>query len=210
MKGNGDLEDLVDKVYKSVSTYKSKQALYIIQNAAIDLKENSKVLVLGAGRGAETIVIKTACPSCAITSIDLWDGELDFYDDGKTNFPGTNFEKDFDFNCASFNVKVDKKIKTNIYTTNIIEEIKKDWDFIYYDCIDNGDGKSTYLIIPMLKRLWSQLNSPGILMGDDYIFDRPDFKMSPVVDIFVNELKDSYTFDFDRTNKSFHWMVKKT
>lgn len=199
---------MIDKIYGSVATYKTREALYVIQKLARGFKPNSKVLILGAGCGAETILIKKECPTCLVTAIDSWNGDIE-YNDGKTSIPGTNFQDDFNSSCRLFNVEVDRAIKSNIYKTRVIEEIGDDWDFIYYDCVDNGDGKSLDLVLNMLIRLWGKLNASGTLMGDDYVFDRPDYKMSPVVDKFVDEIAGIQSFEVDRFNKSYHWMIRK-
>ena len=90
-----------------------------------------------------------------------------------------------------------------------MENLHSDWDFIYYDCEDNGKGESFHLVLDVIKLLWKKLRPSGILMGDDYMFDKPDFKMSPIIDSFVDSLNDVDYFDVDKTDESHHWLVRK-
>ena len=215
LKGSGDSivlyeKSLIEQIHSSVSTYKSKETLHFLYKIASGFNVRSRVLILGPGQGSEVIVIKKACPSCFVTAIDMWENDVDGWrEKGMFNFFQKNLESNFLNNCSRFNVEIDNAIKKDIFTTDVLRKIGEDWDFIYYDCKDNTDGKEYRLIFSMLKFLWTILNKDGILAGDDYKFDKPDFKMTPIVDDFVYSLKEPNHFYFDNKNLTSHWMVKK-
>jgi len=216
------LEDLIEKILKTIPTYKHKKDLLKIGEEASKLKPFSKVLILGPGQGAETIVIKKMCPTCKITSIDVW-YENEFEDRARGLAKGkfkikfedrgeiSNTRQDYLKHCKDFDVYVDDVFDKNIYETKIIDEIGANWDFIYYDCEDNGEAiPQFYMIKKMLKKLWNMLNNGGILMGDDFFyFTKPDFKMTPIVESLFYELNDAIEFDFDNKSENLYWIIRK-
>lgn len=198
----------IDEIYETVSTYKSKDALVKIKEVAESLKENSRILVLGAGQGAEAIVFKKFCPSSSVTVVDRWSGE-GWRDNGKLNHWSENSQSNFLCCCEKLNVEIYETHCFDVFKSDRINDLKGPWDLIYYDCNDNTDGNEFNMITAMLENLWKKINVGGILMGDDYVFNRPDFKMTPVVDEFIMNIGERFQFDSDKRNTSFYWMVKK-
>lgn len=199
---------MIDDVFQSVATYKTEYALHKIKEVASSLKPNSKILILGAGQGAETIIFKRFCPSSYITAVDRWFGE-GWSNNGYLNHWSENTESGFIDNCNKFDASLQEVHCFDVFKSKRLDDLHESWDLIYYDCNDNTNGDEFDMIMKMLRKLWNKLNVGGILMGDDYTFNKPDFKMTPIVDEFIIELKEPFAFDADTRNKSFYWMVKK-
>lgn len=171
------------------------------------LKPFSRVLILGPGQGAETIVIKKLCETCTVLAIDKWDT---WKDDGYLNiYTAENNRESYVKYCRLFDAEPDRVLDADVFKSNVIDEIGTGWDFIYYDCRDNLTGQEFDIIKDMLNRLWKMLNDGGYLMGDDFFMDKPDFKMTPIVESFFYETSNATDFNFNNKGESLHWMVKK-
>lgn len=200
------MEDLINRVLDTVPTYKDYDSLIKIAQEASKLKIKSKVLILGPGQGAEAIVIKKMCPSCSITVVDKWN---EWIDRGLMNTFGLNLCDSFIGYCEVFNVNIEQVITDDVFKSEVLSGLGKDWDFIYYDCRDNKQGDEYKVIMNMLKHLWSMLNDRGLLMGDDYRCTKPDFAMAPIVNSFFYDTEDAIDFDFNGKGESLYWIVRK-
>lgn len=198
---------MISKILKTVPTYKDRESLQKIGEVASKLKPHSKVLILGPGQGAETIVIKKLCATCSIVAVDKWNY---WKDDGYLNiYTANNNRQNYIENCRKFDVEVDRVYDDDVFKSGIIDELDGDWDLIYYDCRDNLNGEEFDIITELLNRLWGMLNDGGYLIGDDYFIDRPDFKMTPIVESFFYESSDSTYFNFNNTGDSLYWIIRK-
>lgn len=197
------MKELIDRILEKVPTFKDHKSLAKIYEEVSALNP-AEALVLGPGQGAETIVIKSACSSCKVTVIDKWNR---WSDDGHLNFyTPKNNRASFIRNCESFAVEVDSVHSEDAFRS---KNISGSWDFIYYDIQDNTEGNLYQLIYGFLEELWSNLNSGGIMMGDDYCGERLNYKMTPIVDEFYKKHPDASGFSFDVSGKSQFWLMKK-
>lgn len=197
---------MIESILRVVPTYKDYDSLVKIAHEGSKLKPKSKVLILGPGQGAEAIVIKKMCPSCRITVIDKWN---EWIDRGLMNTFGLNQCDSFIRYCEEFNVDIERVITDDVFKSEVLSRLGKDWDFIYYDCRDNKQGDEYKVIMSMLQYLWSMLNDKGALMGDDYRCTKPDFAMAPIVNAFFYETENAIDFDFNNKGESLYWIVRK-
>jgi len=83
------------------------------------------------------------------------------------------------------------------------------WDLIFYDAIDLTTNPSKSRIGPvkeLLMSFWNNLDSGGILMGDDY-YIKTNTNMTPLVNSICEDLKLQPIIDVK--GNSWHWILLK-
>ena len=200
----------IDLLLENIPTYKDKESLLKIQQEVINLPSNSKVLIIGAGQGAEIFAMNHVNPNLDIVAVDSW--KLPSWNESFINkkyLPGNKIENTLDnflSNCNRYMKKIPKCVRIDIRQFHLLP--KDDWSFIYYDAMDNTDESEDPTerdqIFNILNIIYESLGSGRTLMGDDY-FEGTDKKMTAVVDKFA-KLKNLEVNS--KANKEF-WSVRK-
>lgn len=202
--------EYIDLLLKNIPTYKDKESLLKIQQEVINLPPNSKVLVIGAGQGAEIFAMNYVNPNLDIVAVDSW--MLPSWDESFINkkyLLGNSIENTLDnflSNCDRYMKKIPKCIRIDIREFDLLP--KDDWSFIYYDAMDNTgepeDSTERDQIFNILNFLYESLASGKTLMGDDYYADTGR-KMTTIVDKF-GKLKN---LEVNSEMKQSFWSVRK-
>jgi hypothetical protein len=202
--------ECIDLLLKNIPTYKNKESLLKIQQEVINLLPNSKVLIIGAGQGAEIFAMNYVNPNLDIVAVDSW--MLPGSDESFINkkyLPGNSIENTLDnflSNCDRYMKKIPKCIRIDIREFDLLP--KDDWSFIYYDAMDNTgepeDPTERGQIFNILNFLYESLDSGRTLMGDDY-YAGTGQKMTTIVDKF-GKLKN---LEVNSEMNQFFWSVRK-
>jgi len=203
-------KEFIDLLLENIPTYKNKDSLLKIQQEIINLPPNSKVLIIGAGQGAEIFAMNYVNPNLDIFAIDSWmlpSCRESFIN--KRYLPGNRIENTLDnflSNCERYMKKIPKCIRIDIREFELLP--KNDWSFIYYDAMDNTDESDDPTerdqIFDILNFLYESLDSGRTLMGDDYYVDTGQ-KMTTIVDKF-GKLKN---LEVNFETNQFFWSVRK-
>jgi len=202
--------EYIDLLLKNIPTYKDKESLLKIQQEIINLPPNSKVLIIGAGQGAEIFAMNYVNPNLDIFAIDSWmlsSCRESFIN--KRYLPGNRIENTLDnflSNCERYMKKIPNYLRIDIRQFHLLP--KDYWSFIYYDAIDNTDEPDDPTerdqIFDILNFLYESLDSGRTLMGDDYYVDTGQ-KMTTIVDKF-GKLKN---LEVNFETNQFFWSVRK-
>jgi len=202
--------EYIDLLLKNIPTYKDKESLLKIQQEIINLPPNSKVLIIGAGQGAEIFAMNYVNPNLDIVAVDSW--MLPSWGESFINkkyLPGNSIENTLDnflSNCDRYMKKIPKCIRIDIREFDLLP--KDDWSFIYYDAMDNTgepeDSTQRDQIFNILNFLYESLASGKTLMGDDY-YAETGRKMTTIVDKF-GKLKN---LEVNSEMKQSFWSVRK-
>jgi hypothetical protein len=202
--------EYIDLLLKNIPTYKDKESLLKIQQEIINLPPNSKVLIIGAGQGAEIFAMNYVNPNLDIVAVDSW--KLPSWNESFINkkyLPGNSIENTLDnflSNCDRYMKKIPKCIRIDIREFDLLP--KDDWSFIYYDAMDNTgepeDSTERDQIFNILNFLYESLASGKTLMGDDY-YAETGRKMTTIVDKF-GKLKN---LEVNSEMKQSFWSVRK-
>ena len=202
--------EYIDLLLKNIPTYKDKESLLKIQQEIINLPPNSKVLIIGAGQGAEIFAMNHVNTNLDIVAVDSW--KLPSWNESFINkkyLPGNSIENTLDnflSNCDRYMKKIPKCIRIDIREFDLLP--KDDWSFIYYDAMDNTgepeDSTERDQIFNILNFLYESLASGKTLMGDDY-YAETGRKMTTIVDKF-GKLKN---LEVNSEMKQSFWSVRK-
>ena len=202
--------ECIDLLLKNIPTYKNKESLLKIQQEVINLPPKSKVLIIGAGQGAEIFAMNYVNPNLDIVAVDSW--MLPTWDESFINkkyLPGNKIENTLDnflSNCERYMKKIPKYIRIDIREFDLLP--RDDWSFIYYDAMDNTgeleDSTERDQIFNILNFLYESLDSGRTLMGDDYYVDT-ERKMTTIVDKF-GKLKN---LEVNSEMNQYFWSVRK-
>jgi hypothetical protein len=200
----------IDLLLENIPTYKDKESLLKIQQEVINLPPKSKVLIIGAGQGAEIFAMNYVNPDLDIVAVDSW--MLPTWDESFINkkyLPGNKIENTLDnflSNCDRYMKKIPNYIRIDIRQFDLLP--KDDWSFIYYDAMDNTDHSEDPTerdqIFNILNFLHDSLELGRTLMGDDY-FIGTGKQMTTIVDRFAKLKKLKVESEI---NQNF-WSVKK-
>jgi hypothetical protein len=179
----------IDLLLENIPTYKDKESLLKIQQEVINLPSNSKVLIIGAGQGAEIFAMTHVNPNLDIVAVDSW--KLPSWNESFINkkyLPGNSIENTLDnflSNCDRYMKKIPKYLRIDITQFHLLP--KNNWSFIYYDAMDNTDQSEDPTerdqIFNILNIIYESLDCGRTLMGDDYYVDT-ERKMTTIVDKF--------------------------
>lgn len=195
----------IDLLLENIPTYKNKESLLKIQKEIINLPPNSKVLIIGAGQGAEIFAMNYVNPNLDILVVDNWKESFI----NKKYLPGNKIENTLDnflSSCDRYMKKIPKYLRISITKFHLLP--KNDWSFIYYDAMDNtgepDDPTERNQIFNILNFLYESLDSGRTLMGDDYYVVTGE-KMTTIVDKFAKLKNLEVNF---KTNQ-FFWSIRK-
>ena len=201
---------VIDLLLKNIPTYKDKESLLKIQQETINLPPNSKVLIIGAGQGAEIFAMNYVNPNLDIVAVDSW--MLPSWPESFINskyLPGNSIENSLDnflSNCDRYMKKIPKYIQIDIREFDLLP--KGNWSFIYYDAMDNSDNSTDPTerdqIFNILNFLYESLDSGGTIMGDDY-HDETDEQMTDIVKKFAKLKNLEVNFKSDQ----LFWSIRK-
>ena len=146
------------------------------------VKSNFKYLEIGSFEGGSAIFVANRFKNSKIFCVDNWKKT----EDGYSNLDFNDVEKNFDYNVKNYkNIFKIKKTSNNFFLNN-----KESFDVIYVD----GYHKSNQVFQDCVSS-WKNLNSNGILICDDYIWDHYfELKNNPCfgVNKFLKTLNNKY------------------
>lgn len=200
----------IHDLLRSVPTYKRPHTFLFLKGIAQSLPKNSKILVVGAGQGAEVLAFDRWANQPEIWATDLW--QQSFIDRPFLNINTIeNTEENFIKTCNKFCTKMPHALKVDI--ENVSEwfpKLQGPWDLIYYDSLDGDDVNEYPVIEKIFNTLWSTLKNGGIFMGDDYYYNDINKKLTRVVNTFAHLHSRDLILDPSTTPPvSPHWIIKK-
>jgi len=195
----------IDLLLNNIPTYKNKESLLTIQQEIVNLPSNSKVLLIGAGQGAEIFAMNYVNPNLDIVAVDSWNESFI----NKKYLRGNKIENTLDnflYNCDRYMKKIPNYIRLDIANFYLLP--KNNWSFIYYDAMDNtgepDDPTERNQIFNILNFLYESLGSGRTLMGDDY-YVATGQKMTTIVDEFA-KLKN---LEINSKTDQHFWSIRK-
>lgn len=195
-------------VLSTVPTFKRYRCLQKIKEVCLILEDAPRILIIGAGQGAEAIVCDRYTHGAYILAVDHWKQEfMGVY----SNVHSKNEKSSFIANCQRYGADVDS-VELNLARGKEFFEssyINQKWDFIYYDAMDGWEDWQVPVVLGYLESLWPLLNSGGAMMGDDYYMTPPKKHgrqmMRPIVDEFCKKKNLDLEAHVDRN----YWLVWK-
>lgn len=203
-------KDWINYILSVVPTYKRPHTFPFIKGVAQSLPKNSKILVVGAGQGAEVLAFDKWCDQPEIWATDLW--QQSFIGRPFLNINTIeNTEDNFILTCKKFCTVIPHVVKVDLENIKQWQPILKGpWDLIYYDSLDGDDVNEYPIIKKVFNILWSTIKSGGIFMGDDYYYNDNNKKLTGVVNTFAQLHQKNILLDPNTTPPvSPHWIIKK-
>ena len=202
----------IDAVLDDILTFKNKHWFNYAKGVAKELPDSPNILVLGCALGVEAISFAKWSSNPKIMGCDLWNDDPIIWEGFqiKENQTTSNTKLNFINNCKKWSsVDIEAK-QVNLHDKEKVNELMQTkWDLIFYDAFDLGVNSPRSRFGPlkeMLMLFWSNLETGGILMGDDY-YIKTNTNMTPLVNSICEDLKLQPIIDVK--GNSWHWILLK-
>jgi len=200
----------INNILNVVPTYKRPHTFSFLKGVAENLPNNSNILVVGAGQGAEVLAFDKWADQPNIWATDLW--QQSFIGRPYLNINTIeNTLENFNKTCSDFCSRLPHILKVDIENiSQWFPLLQGPWDLVYYDSLDGDDINEYPSIEKIFEVLWSTIKSGGIFMGDDYYYNDPNKKLTRVVNTFAQKNSRDLILDPSTTPPvSPHWIIKK-
>jgi len=194
----------LENYYNTVASFRTWDDALLFFNLSKFMKPNSKILIAGSGQGFEALCFKLFLPDSQIDLIDNWSEPFihrnnKFYRNNHIDNTKDNFLK----NCDLFNVDFNL-IECNLFDIDASKiKITETYDLIYYNIIANTQEHHKNVIHNMFDFFWDILNKTGFLVGGGYHLNKPNYKMTPIVNKF------SIDKDIEIHYNKLNWVLEK-